>query len=484
MIVKCPHCSADAEYVHGESEICPECGTELKPPETSEKNSLFPGLDMSELLSKVANADREINPRTGDDSLAERSKRLAEELESESDRASSRTNPYLELEYNRNLFFVRGMSSVMRLRLIPRSNLLRGILLFMETQGPKSTRIRREIPVTELLQNGVPVEVRLSYFPEEVSGRVAFDFYVGCSLETETKYYQFSVEHKIYDPDQNSATMGQIIINQDIKASEAGEIKFHDSIGDVIRDMRERTPSVYELVDRLNDLPPSFVRQELRSTTWRPETVLIGGHPYQGDRMLIEWKDKRLLLFGKKHLKLGRSPDLCDLIVRTTADGRLGPQDYPNNTVSRIHAEIQYNGDSVRIFDKSTYGLYVNGLRPDETGIQIPDDATVEFGDINMQFNLQRCQMRQSNMICQTCVSNRIKSMTMNYSRHESTCYLLIWECCELGRVFPELADWTVFFRDNAFFIRTPEQVFYYLRPGNAFTINQQTIKINYFQNN
>jgi hypothetical protein len=74
--------------------------------------------------------------------------------------------------------------------------------------------------------------------------------------------------------------------------------------------------------------------------------------------------------------------------------------------------------------------------------------------------------------------------MTLNYSCHEPVYCLLIWECCELGRVIPELADWTVFFRDNAFFIRTPEQVFYYLRPGNAFTINQQTIKINYFQNN
>ncbi len=480
MLVKCPHCGADAEYIHGESDMCPECGAELKPPE---KKDLFSGLDMSELLSKVANADRAINSQTGSDSLADRSKRLAEELESDSGQPDSHSNPFLEIEYNRNLFFVRGSSSVMRLRLTPRSNLLRSVILFMETESSGGKRIRREIPVTELLQNGVPVEVRLSYCPEEVSGRMAFDFYLGCNLEAETKYYQFSAEHKIYDPEQSSASVGQqIIINQEIKASEAGDVNYRDNIGDAIRDMSSRAPTVYELIDRLNDLPPVFVRQELRSTTWRPEEALIGGHPYPGDGMVLEWKDKRLLLFGKKHLKLGRSPELCDMVVRTTAGGRIGPQDYPNNTVSRVHAEIQYNGDSVRIFDRSTYGLFINGLRPDEAGMPIPESATAEFGDIYMQMNLQYCRMRQSHTICQTCVANRIKSMTLTYKGHESEYCLLVWVCCELGRVIPELADWTVFFRNNSFFIRTPEQNFYYLRPGSAFTINQNTIKVSCFQ--
>ena len=30
--VKCRNCGADAEYIPGESEMCPECGAELKPP--------------------------------------------------------------------------------------------------------------------------------------------------------------------------------------------------------------------------------------------------------------------------------------------------------------------------------------------------------------------------------------------------------------------------------------------------------------------
>ena len=473
MIVKCPHCGVDAEYISGESEMCSECGAELKPPETKEKKELFSELDMSEILSKVANADRVINSRSGDDSLTERSKRLTEE------RDSAPSNQYLEIEYNRNLFFVRGSSSVIRLRITPCCNLLRGIMLFMETQG-RETRVRREIPVTELLQNGVPIEVRLSYSPEEVSGRAAFDFYVGCIFETETKYYQFTAEHKIYDPEQSS-TVGQIIINQDIKASEAGDVRFHDNIGDAIRDMNDKAPTVHELIDRLNDLPPSFVHQELRNTTWRPETALIGGNPYPSDRLVLEWNGKRLILIGKNSLKVGRSPELCDLVICTKDGGRIGPRDYPNNTVSRVHAEIVYDGSSVLIFDKSSYGTFVNGLRLNDAGLQLPESATIEFGDIHLQGHLQCCRMRQAHAICQTCVGNRIKSLTLTRKDREPECYLLVWQCCELGMVIPELADWTVFFRNNAFFIRTPEQNFYYLRPGSAFSVNQQTIKIGYF---
>ena len=112
MFVKCPHCGIDAEFISGDAELCPECGAELMPPETAEKSKAFSELDMSELLAKVANADKAIYPQDGDDSLAERSKRLAEELDPESSRRSSRGNRYLEIEYNRNLFFVSGSSAL------------------------------------------------------------------------------------------------------------------------------------------------------------------------------------------------------------------------------------------------------------------------------------------------------------------------------------------------------------------------------------
>ena len=483
--IKCPQCGTAAEYVPGEAEICPECGAELKPQESADRQDLLSPADMAELLAKVANADHLFSGSPEEDTLAERSKRLAEEIDSGTEKTSATSNPYLEVEYNKNLFFVNGSSSVIRLRLTPRSNVLRGVMLFMETPDADGKKIRREIPVTELLQSGVPVEARLSYRPEKVSGQLAFDFYIGCALETGVTYSQFTVEHKIYDPEQSGAAVAQqIVINQDIKASEAGDVNVRDNIGDALRSMGEKVPSVHELIDRLNDLPPRFVRQELRDTTWRPETMLICGNPYPADRLLLEWNGKRILLFSKKHLKLGRSPEQCDLVVRSSEGGTLGPRDYPNNTVSRVHAEILYGGDHVMLFDKSSYGTFIGGRRPDTAGLPIPDSALVEFGDIHWQMELQQCRMRQSHTICQTCTASRIKSMTFTRKDREPEYYLLVWQCCELGLVIPELSDWTVFHRNDTFFIRTPEQNFSYLRPGGTFTVNGQTIKVNYFQQN
>lgn len=485
--IKCPRCGTCAEYIPRESEICPECGGELKPAENpSGCGDAFSSPDIAALLARVADANRRVNADADNaEPVAERSKKKAVMPDAETHMPSARSNPYLEIDYNTNLFFVNGSASVIRLRLIPRSNRLRGIMLFMETHEGDGKKLRCEIPITEMLQCGMPIEARHFYRPEKISGRLSFDFYVGCVLETETKYSQFSIEHKVYDLDQpTGAAAQQIIINQDIKASEAGDVSVRDNIGDALRDMRAKAPSVHELIDRLNDLPPQFVRQELRDTTWRPETMIVRGNPYPADRLLLEWNGIRLLLFGKKHLKLGRAPGLCDLVVRTTGGGHLGPKDYPNNTVSRLHAELLYGGDCVQLFDKSSYGTYIGGRRPDSAGLPIPESATIEFGDIHWQMEQQFCRMRQGHTICRTCIASRVKAMTFTRKDREPEYYLLVWQCCELGRVIPELSDWTVFFRDNSFFIRTPEQNFYYLRPGSAFSVHQQFIKVNYFQQN
>ena len=486
MNILCPHCGTIVEFVPDESEICPECGSELRPCESTAEKQPFPDANLNVLLSRVDDIDQKIDctEKKIDNALSAHS--WSQESGSNCHRQSSSVdNPYLEIEYNRNLFFVSGSSSVIRLRITPKSDLLRGLILFMETHGINSERIRCEIPVTESLQKNISIEARKSFCPKEMSGRMALDFYIGCMLETSPIYYHFSTDHKIYDPKLSTTSIAQqIIINQDIKASEAGDVNVRDSIGDAIRNLSEKSPSVYELIDRLNDLPPLFVRQELLNTNWRPETMIVQGNPYPNDKLMLEWNDRRLLLLGKRHVKLGRSRELCDLIIQTKGNGKIGALDYPNNTVSRIHAELLYNGDNVQLFDKSTYGTFINGRRPDGAGFPMPNDATIEFGDIHWKMSQQFCVKSQATTICQACTASRIKSMVFTRKDREPENYLVIWQCCELGMIFAELADWIVYYRDNAFFIRTPEQKYHYLRPGGCFCVNKQTIRVSYYPSN
>lgn len=484
--IKCPHCGSLVDYIPGEAELCPMCGGELKPPEaeaSEQQKALSEGI--RSLLTKVAEADRKIpdSPEGTNTAILDRTEKpVRPGAPPPPPPSSSRTNlPYLDADYNVNLFFIKGSSGVIRMHLIPHSDQLKGAVVFMETMAG-AERIHREALVTETLQSGVPVEVRLSYCPEKVSGTAAFVFYIGCVLETETKYYQFSVEHMIYDPEP-STTQSQIIINenQTFQAREAGDIKYNSNLGDLVRGINSQTPTMHELLERLKNLQESFVRQSLRETTWRPEKGVVRGNPYLENRLTLEWNGNRILLFGgKRTMTLGRSSS-CDLVVRTRGNGSLGPQDYPNNTVSRVHSELQYNGDSVQLFDKSRHGTFINNYNLAGGDVTLPDSADLEFGDIYWHMELQTCRMRQSHVICQTCVANPVRSLTFVRKDHEPECYLLVWQCCELGRLFPDLADWVVFFRDNAFFIRTPDQNFNYLRPGSAFNVNRQEIRIDYF---
>jgi len=455
MVIKCPKCSAEAEYTENDSNFCQECGSPLK---ISEE-------------------------RTASDwDLAERSKEIAEKIDSmEFDLSASSACPHLKVEYNHNLFFLRGSKAIIKLKITPLNNQLQDLLIFMETERDGS-HIRRQLPVREVFQSERAFFLQVPFSPEESFGRVFLVFYVGCKINGAFTYYQFSADHKVYDSRQSGGSIfNQLTINQDFAAREAADINYRDSIGEALKKMAEKNLTVNEMIDRLNDLPPKYKVQQLTKTTWRPEDALIKGNLYPTDKLLLEYNGKTIFLVNKQSVKFGRDPEQVDLLVRN-GGGRLSHREYPNSTVSRKHAEILYCDDTVKLFDYSSYGTYINARKPDSAGIPLENNALIEFGDIHWQMNIQKCNARLPHNICQTCSAGKIKSVTFCRKDSEPEYYLLIWQCCELGRIIEELTDWTIFARNGCFFIRTPEQDFYHLRPGQIVRVNDKQINVKYFK--
>ena len=510
----CPNCNYQVEFVPGECEICPECGAELQAaaqcdnaPESAASSAadyagelrskeenireeVFADFDFASVFARMAASSSGISDNWD---LSSRSQAMADWQgnDEKTDFYQRSECRYLQVEYNRNLFFLSGSEAVMKLRITPRSPELENMLLFMETQRSGSN-IRRQIPVREILQPGRPFYLHVPYHPQQISGRVAFTFYVGCQTACSLEYYQFSVEHKVYDPNQTTNSLkSQVIINTSynatgnatidtsVKASGAGEINYRNTVADALKQLGN-DPSVHELIDRLNDLPPEYESQVLTTTTWRPEEVLIKGNLYNTDRLILEWNNITIYVISAPCVKFGRDSEKSDLLVRCGM-GSLSPREYPNSTVSRLHAELLYCEDTVKLFDRSSYGTYINGRKPDSVGIPMQDNAKIEFGDIHWQMNIQHCMQRSNSNICQTCLANKIKSLTFTRTDQEPEYYLLVWQCCELGRVIEELSDWNIFFRNNSFFIRTPDQEFFHLRPGQTIESNNQQIKVKYF---
>ncbi len=502
MIIKCPNCSSEVEFVEGECEFCPECGSDLTNQQTpdipeqetahngkTEAEKTSPDQDPMEVLKKLTELQNALKsrqntrPNDGNDwNLSEKSKKYAENIDSmDVFSTSSSECHYVKVEYNHNLHFLTGSQAVIQLRLTPLDDQLKELLVFMETTR-NGDHTRRQIPVQQVLKKGRPFTMQIPFQPENTFGKAFFVFYIGCKIGKTFKYYQFSVNHTVYDSKQSgNAIITDITINQEFNAQHAADINYRDHFGEAVKKLADKNLTVNELIDRLNKMPPNFREQELVETTWKPEDILVKGNLYRTDKLILEFEGKSLLLFNKENVVFGRDRENVDLIVRC-GQGKLGQKEYPNSTVSRKHAEILYCDDTVKLFDHSTYGTYINGKKPDSAGIPLDLTADIEFGDICWTMNIQQCAGRLAHNICQTCAANKVKSVTFKRNDKEPEYYLLIWQCCELGRLIADLTDWTIFTRNDSFFIRTPDQDFHYLRPGHPITYKNKTVNVKFFE--
>ena len=459
MQTTCPSCkTVIAEEDAGA--FCPECGFDLSSAATPAAETIFPPSADCNFEKSFATPQ---GVRTISGNLTGIGQKMAEEI----DQLDVTTNvasecKTLEVAYNRNLFFLCGAESIMKLRLKPLSSDLQHLVLFMEVSRSGQTS-RRQIQTNGLLKQGREFSLSIPFNPEETRGRLFISFYIGCKVgKNDIEYYEFSVEHQVYDDHQDSRALS-ITINQDIKASHAADVN-NRIVSEELTKMAGQNMTVNAMIDRLNNLRPDFVPQYLTKTTWRPG--LGSGLQYFSDRLLLEYKDKKIYLLSKSGISIGRSPNA----------------DFPllHPTVSKNHADIFYDEKQVKLQDHSSYGTYINGNKKQSTEAMLDDNALVEFGDVCMKTQIQKCRGRLQHNICQTCNAPRVKSMTLA-RQDQPEYYLCVWECCELGRVIEELSDWTVFFRQGSFLIRTPSQDFYFLRPGKTFEAKGCKISVKYY---
>lgn len=454
----CPECKAViAEEDAGA--FCPECGCELASAAPEATPAVAPAPASGETLPPPPVAECNFEKRFAtpqgvhiiSGNLTEVGQKMAEEIDQLDVTTSVGSDcKALEVAYNRNLFFLCGAESIMKLRMKPLISNLQHLVLFMEVSRSGQTS-RRQILIHDVLKQGKDFTLPIPFKPEETRGHLAISFYIGCKVgENDIEYYEFSVEHQVYDDQQDTKSLS-ITINQDITATHAADVN-NRIVSEELTKMAGQDMTINAMIDRLNNLRPDFVTQTLSKTTWRPG--LGSGMQYFADRLLLEYKDKKIYLLSQPGISVGRS---------LSAELSL-----PHPTVSKNHADIVYEEKRVKLLDHSSYGTYVNGNKILGAEALLDTAAVLEFGDVCMKMQIQNCRGRVQHNICQTCNAPQVKSMTL-IRQDKPEYYLCVWECCELGRIIEELSDWTVFFRQGSFLIRTPSQDFYFLRPGSFY---------------
>lgn len=381
--------------------------------------------------------------------------------------------PFLDVEYNKNLFLMRNTTSVLKLRFTIKSDELENLSLFMvkERNGSKT---RREIPVLSTIRKGKRIELLVQLSPGDIFGTLGITFYVGCKTTHKICYYSFAVSAPVYDSKQ-SATNLSISISNTINAEGAADV----SVSNALDDLKKNNASVNEMIQRLNSLPADFRLLSLDETNWRPEDYMIDGNRFKGNKIKLKINDMSIFLLGKEKIKLGRSQQYADLIVKipTNSPESGNPA---NRTVSRHHATFEIQGDSVFMEDVSSYGTFLNGKKYHKQKCKLKiEDTSVNFGEINWMLKPQLCQpASKTRYVCQSCNCKENDICALAFTRCDKIkeAYLVVNQCCDLGQILPKLQKWTVFFRNDSFFLRDPLFDFHYVSPNEV--IEADGIKI------
>ena len=407
--------------------------------------------------------------------LAARSREMALQLGAYQPASPLVSCEHLKVEYRDNLYFLAGAQIPIEMKITPLLKETQSILIWFSPQIAGEKSVARDIPVDANISMGKPFTLHVPYLSgETVFGVVPFRFYFACINENDVRYYQMTTLHQVFRKDQSvESLVSQITIN----ASEAGTI--NANLNELLAHGRSR--SANELLEQLNRSNRQFTVASLEETAWRPESSRVEGIPYECDRLTLAIEGHLYQLVSKPVIKLGREPSMVDVVIadrKTTTSLR----EHPNNTVSGIQTEIHYCGDSINFFDRSRHGTYINDIRPRNEGMRLPNEATVEFGDIHWRMEIQHCEQKSSGFICKTCLGHHVKSLSFTRKDTVPESYVLLWECCELGYLDRHLAGFAVHRRNNGFILRTPDQKFLHLVPGKKMPFGNIVIETKIFQ--
>ena len=395
--------------------------------------------------------------------LSAKSREMAEQLGAYQPLQPTVSCEHLKVEYRENLYFLAGAQIPFELQITPLCAEVQGVFVWFSPQIVGQQNVVHDIPVNVQIETNRSIRLQIPYIPgNKVFGIVPFHFYFGCVLKHGMKYYQMTVNHQVFRRNQSVKS----VVNQiKIEASQAGTI--NAGLNDLMRSVNPRTAN--ELLEQLNKSARHLTVQKLEETRWRPEHGSVQGNLHECDRLTLSIGGHLYQIIGKNGVKLGRDSEQVDLIIADMLSAA-SQKEHPNNTVSRVCAEILYCGENVLFFDRSRHGTFINGIKPRSEGIPVANEAVIEFGDIHWRMVIQHCEGKPAEPICKACLGHGVKSLTFVREDRVPESYLLVWECCELGRLDQRLAGFRVYRRNGGFFLRTPDGLFQYLAPGRAIT--------------
>ena len=461
--MKCPYCGKSTE---DNSVFCEFCGKKLDPAAGAAINSAGksvagPPLSGSFNLRDAANA------------MIQAAKKREHAFPEEPDGGGSRCT-CLHVEYAVNRFLLAGAQMPLEIRIRIDSREVKQVLLWLVAAVGGKEEIC-PVPTDELrFEEFVPLVIPYYLRDPSIRGMFNATFYFGCIFEHEIRFYQMAVRHTVYAKGESKQS---IIANI---SADGGSVVDMSSL----KSLADSSSNGDILIERANNEPARYKAMPLTETVWRPERCFVSGHTYVCDMLTLEWGGVQYHICGKDTVKLGRKSELNDFSILDWENAG-NDHEWPNNTVSRRHAQIHYCIDTAFLTDSSSFGTFIDGIKSeiaDKSRIPLPATAEIRMGDIALQMEMQRCEQRPEAPVCKNCMAGKVKAVTLFRKDALPEVYLMIWQCCDLGKLDRKLEGFTVFRRNGGFIIRKPDGNFTNLIPNETITYDNMAIEVKTFK--
>ena len=385
---------------------------------------------------------------------------------------------YFSVWYATNRFLLAGGQMLLDLKVKITDSSVRNMQICLMTVIGEKTQLKR-VPCDELSVGGESeLSVSLYLENEKINGLALLKIFFLFDTDEGKKCCRMDVRSKIYARGQS---VQSIVMNLQAESGSVNDLSGIHSLEGICHNGDE-------LLERANAEAPQFTAYRVVEIGRVPDNVMVFMSSYVCDMLTIEWRGRRYHLCGKVDVSIGRKWDMNDFALVDWVNTQSDKDDFNRHT-SKRQAQFHWCGDAVNLIDLSTNGTFVDGKLPEASGaggIRLPEQAVLKMGNFKLDMTIQKCGSSCGYSFCDGCTAAPVRAVTLRRLDKVPECFILVWECCDLGGVgmVDERGGVVVYHRNGGFFCRLPDGSVDALAPGLELPWGGDVIRVTSYHRN
>ncbi len=423
--------------------------------------------------------------------------------------------PDFRIEYDAVQVFMEGFFSPFRFRLMPRREGIEDLSVEIRYDG-STGRPLGEVAPDEIIHKGKRLSLNIPYKPTTgISGKIAFDLYIGYTIEGEKQIYKGAdLVYTVFPVKEQPQSMLQnlkIEFHNTINQGHAGDIHLAQHMKELDA-LQPRWNDSAETIFQKLDLPPVWKPLELCRCRSKPGHVshrLAWPGPENAppaarvQRLALETRNRTVFVYADARLVVGRNKQ-CDLVTHVRdAQGRRICEE---SRVGRFHLQLEAKARECEVHDRAWYpdtnemknsrwGTFLDGKRiwPDGGVVRLPVDRPFTlslgrssisendaFGFVGKLFSAEA--VPEPACGCEREGETRsLAGLVLKDQRCDRESWAIVWKALPLAALDPAWGQGCLCRCGEGFLVRVENRC-EWLVPGRPMVLPGMTLQVNRFE--